>query len=127
MRGNAEAAQPPYVFDHRRGLATERIGRSTHVQRNVVTPVRADLDAIEAQHAIGVGRRILLPRAVAVIREDHEAQAGRGGGRRDLVAAVDAIGNGAVDVKRARDGSRGDDRIDIAGGLDRTRRKGEAR
>ena len=46
---------------------------------------RADLDAVEAEHARAIRRRIGRARAVAVIGEDDELQPGACGRRRDFV------------------------------------------
>ena len=103
MRGDAESAEPPHVLDDVARLAAERIRRRRHVERDVVAAVRADLDAVEAQHARSIRRRIGRARRVAVVGEDDELQAGARGGRGDLVGAAQAVGSIGVDVEDAGD------------------------
>ena len=99
MRGDAESAEPADVFDDVARLAGERIRRRRHVERDVVAAVGADLDAVEAQHAGPIRRRIGRARAVAVVGEDDELQAGAGGSGRDLVGPAQAVGSVGVDVE----------------------------
>jgi hypothetical protein len=68
---------------------------------------RADLDAVEAEDAGAVGRRVGDPRPVAVVGEDDEPQPGARGGGRDLVGGPAAVGAGGVDVDDAGDRSVG--------------------
>jgi hypothetical protein len=76
VRGNPEATKPSHIFDHRGRLSSKRKRSRSHVERNVVTAVRADLDAIEAQHVFDVLRGTERARPVAVVGEDHEAKPG---------------------------------------------------
>ena len=76
-----QAAEPRDVLDDRRGSPPSGYGARRHVERDVVPAVRADLDGVEAQHAVEVGGRIGRARAVAVVGEDDELQAGARRGR----------------------------------------------
>ena len=76
MGGNPEAAQPGDVLRDRIGIAAERVRRRRHAERHVVPVVRADFDAVDTEHAVQVFRRLRRTRAVAVVREDREVQAG---------------------------------------------------
>ena len=58
MRDDAEAAEPLDVLDDVARLPAERIRRGRHVEREVVAAGGADLDAVEAQHARAIRRRI---------------------------------------------------------------------
>ena len=101
MRHDAEAAEPLHVLDDVARFPAERIRRRRHVDRDVVAAGRADLDAVQAQHAGSVRRRIGHARGVAVVGEDDELQARPRGGRGDLVGAAQAVRSVRVDVQDA--------------------------
>jgi hypothetical protein len=108
MRRNGKSTEPVYVLDDGVGRAAEGIRRARHVERDEVTRVGADFHAIQTQHAVDVFRRIRRPRAVAVIRQDDEPQAGAGRRGSDVRLAAVAVGSGGVDVVGARDRARGE-------------------
>ncbi len=121
VRHDRHAAKPQHVLDHRRRFPTERIRSGRHVERHQVAAVGADLDGVDAEHAVDVGGRQLAGR-VAVVGHDHELQSRARRRGRNRLARLRAVGPGAVDVKRAGDGSRPDRRRPRL----RTRSPGEA-
>ena len=99
MRDDAESAEPPHVVDDVARFAAQRIRRLRQSDRDVMPRLRAQLDGVDDEHAGSILRRVRLARAVAVIGEDDELQAGPRRGRGDVVwrsGSVRAIG---VDVK----------------------------
>ena len=106
MRRDAESAEPMNVFEHVSRLSGQRIRRGGKTERDEVSPARADLHRIDAQHAGTIGRRIGDSGRVAVIGEDDELQSGacRDGG--DVVGRTAAVRAIAVDVQHAADGVR---------------------
>ena len=76
-QGGGHRPRPP------RASPPRRYGARGRPMRHVVPAVGADLDGVEAEHAVDVSGRSRLPRRVAVIGEDDELEAGAGGGRRN--------------------------------------------
>src|SRR2546428_13765975 len=105
MRRDAEATEPPDVFDDVARFPTERIRRGWHVERRIVTAGCADFDAVEAKDPGPVHRRIRCARTVAVVGEGDELQArpSRGGG--DVVRAAAAVRAAGMNVEDAGDGA----------------------
>ena len=110
MRRDAESAETVDVLDDVARVAGERIRRRRHADRDVVTLVRADLHAIEAEHAGPVDRRIGNARRVTVIGEDDELESRLRRGGRDLVRPAQTVGSIGMDVEDARDGAVADRR-----------------
>jgi hypothetical protein len=82
VRDNAEAPKPRHVFDDGRRLAAQRVGRRAHPERDVMAPIRADLDAVDAENAGQVLRRIGGRCPVGMVGQDEELQTrARRGGR----------------------------------------------
>src|SRR5437870_969176 len=88
LRMRTGSAEEMDVFDDVARPAAERIWSGLHVDRDVMTACRADFDAVEAQHAGPVRRRIGLASGVAVIGEDDELPSGFRGGGGDLVGSA---------------------------------------
>ncbi len=105
MRGDAESTKPAHVVDNVARFAGEGKRRRGHVERDIVSAVGADLDAVHAQNAGPIGRRIGRTGRVAVIGEDDEFQAGvrRGGG--DLIGRTEAVRTVCMHVHHARHGA----------------------
>ena len=61
VRGDSEPAEPADVLDHVTRFTGEPIGGAWHPQRDVVAARRADLDAVQDQHAVDVTRRVREP------------------------------------------------------------------
>ena len=123
VRRDRHAAEPQHVFHDSRRFASERIRRGGHVERDQVAAVGADLDGVDAEHAVQVRGRIGRARGIAVVGDHHELQSGARRRRGDRLAVAGAVGPGAVHVKRAGDGSRADRVGDAAGGGRRARRQ----
>ena len=90
---DAEPAQARDVLDHARRLSAEGVGRAPEAQGQVVAPVRADLDRVQAEHAGAVRRGVRRPGTVPVVGEHDEVEsgaAGRGGDLGRRTAAVRA-------------------------------------
>jgi hypothetical protein len=88
MGRDAESAEAPHILDDVARLAGQRKGRGGHVDRDVVAAARADLDAVQAQHAGAVLRRIRLPGGVAVVGEDEKPESRAAGRGRDFVGPL---------------------------------------
>jgi hypothetical protein len=108
MRGDAESTEAPDVLEDGVGRAAERIRRTRHVDRDIMSLFGADLHTVETQHAVDIGRWIGWARAVAMVRHDDELQAGARCGPRDGGLVAVAVGPRGVNVIRAGDGARGD-------------------
>ena len=82
MGSDTESAKALHVLDDGRGFPTEAIGHGREIEGDIVPAVRADLDAVDAQHAVDVSRRIGLSRSITMFSEHDEAQPGstRGSG-----------------------------------------------
>ena len=101
MRGDAEPAEPGDVLRDRVRVAAERIRRLLHAERDVVTVVGADFDAVDAQHAVKIFRRRGGRVAVAMVGEDRELQSRACRRARDRIAVERAVGSSGVNVIRA--------------------------
>jgi hypothetical protein len=123
MGGNPEATQPRHVFDNGRRRTAERIRSRGHVERDVMPLVGADLDGVDAQHAVYVGRRIGRTRAVAMVGEDDEAQPGARGSLRDAVLISRAVRARRVNVVSACHRARGN--VTPGGGVEPKGSSGE--
>ena len=58
MRSNTKAAHPGDVFRNGVTVTSQRIGRLTNSERDVVAVIGADFDAVDTQHAVEVLRRV---------------------------------------------------------------------
>jgi hypothetical protein len=114
MGRNAKPAEPSNICDNPRAVPTQRIRRWPRANRNVVPAVGADLDTVNAQHAVDVLGTIRRPRAVAMIGEDDEVQTGRPRGRRYGRLVADAVRSRRVHVKGAPHRTGRDSRISAA-------------
>ncbi len=123
MGRDAEPAEPLDVFDNVLCIPAQGIRGCRHIEGNVVAAVGADLDSVEAQHPVQVGRRIRRPRRVAMIGDDDELKSGARGGRRNRVAIADAVGARTMNVERASDGATANAFIDGTRRLRRSRRQ----
>ena len=101
MRGNAEPSEPGDILGYGVGIATEPVRRPRRTERDVVALVRADFDAVDAQHTVNVFGRLWGAGAVAVVGEDGEVQARTRRRERDPLAIEGSVRTGRVDVKRA--------------------------
>jgi hypothetical protein len=123
MRGDAESTKPRNILDNRSRFTAERVWCSRHAEGDVMSAVRADLDTIDAQDAIEVGRSFGRASAVAMISEDHELQTRRGRSRSNTRAVPCAIRAAGVHVIRAHDGAPRESRITAPFRLERSRRQ----
>ena len=102
MRGHRPAAETMDVVEHVADIARQRIARGRlQIQRNEVAVVRVDLNRIDDQDVVKVARRIGRARAIAVIRQDDEIQAGGSGSRGNLLDRSTAVGSRRMHVPRA--------------------------
>ena len=90
MRGDAEAAEAPHVFDHVARLAGKRIRRRRHVHRDVVAAGGADFDGVEAEHPIvgRIGNRKVLLRAESLPRLNDHARSAAARDFHGIIAAA---------------------------------------
>ncbi|HEV7810259.1 MAG TPA: hypothetical protein VGO64_06655 [Candidatus Limnocylindrales bacterium] len=125
MRRDPEPAKPLHVLDHGVGGAAEWVRRSRHVERDVVSLVRADLDGIKHQDTVKVSRRIRWTRAIPMIGKDGERQSGASRRGRDRRLVAEPVGARGVDVISAADRPRR--KVPVVPRLDasRSRRKRE--
>ena len=106
---DTEPAEPPHVLDDVGGVAGQPVRRLAQTEREVVAVRRADLDAVDDEDAGSIRRRERRARAVAVIGDDDELQAGAGRRGGDLVDGAAAVRARRVDVDDAAgDGGRRD-------------------
>ena len=101
MGDDPDATEAPDILHHIACFPTERICGLPHPDREEVPVLGTDLHAIEHQHTRPPGRRIGDARAVSVIGEDDEVQAGERGRRRDVLGPASAVGADRVQVQRA--------------------------
>ena len=101
---HAEAAEARHVLDHVARVAANRVRRLRHADGQVVPGAGADLHAVEHEDARAVAGRLGQSRAVAVVGEDHELQAGPRGGGGDLVDRAVTVGPVRVHVEGAAPG-----------------------
>lgn len=106
MRDDAESTQPPDVLDDVARLAGETIRRARHAQGDVVAVGRADLDAIDHEHAGDVARRVHEAGRVAMVGQHDEVETRARGGVGHFVLSAGAVGGARVHVDSAADGQR---------------------
>ena len=99
MGCDAEATEPADVFHHGRRFPAKWEWRRSHVERDVVATVGADLDAIQTEDVVDVLGRVRWPCAVAMIGEDHEPESGLRSRAGDFLASASTVGCRGVDVK----------------------------
>ena len=99
MRRDTKTSQAADIFDDATRIASERVRGSVETDRGIVPTGGADLDAIDHEHPVVVRRRCDTGR-VAVIGEDYEVEARRGGSGRNLRHGTAPVRATAVDVVR---------------------------
>jgi len=125
MRDDAEPAKAFHVLHDRIRLATQRIGRSRHVERHEVSTVRADFDGVHAEYAVKIGRRVRRARPVTVVRENDELQAGAFRRGSDRIFVRSAIRTIRMNVIGAGDRAPRCVGIGLGGEADRARRQSD--
>jgi hypothetical protein len=103
MRRHPEAAQPADVVDDVARFTGQRIRGLGQADRHVVAAARADLDAVETQHAVAIDRRIGRPGGIAVVGEHDERKTRSRGGGGDRFWRARSVRSIGVDVDGARD------------------------
>jgi hypothetical protein len=100
MRRKTETAKPADVLDYVGRRTGQRIRRLRKIDRDVMSVLRADLDAVDTQNTRSIRRRLGSACAVAVIGDDDELQARTRGGRGDLVERTRSVRARRVHMKR---------------------------
>ena len=108
MCDDAEAAEPGNVLDDAGTVSSEWVRGRCRPNGDVMPPISADLDSVDAQHATEVLRGICDGCSIAVIREDDELQTGVACSRRHRCFVADAVRSRRVNMKRAARSASGE-------------------
>ena len=88
---DAEPAETLDVLDDIACFSAKGIGRRRHVERDVMPAGGADLDAVEAEDAGSVRRRVGCARGVPVVCEHHELPPDASGRRGNFVRTAQPV------------------------------------
>ena len=94
-----------HIVEHVPRLASEWVRRLGDAECEQMSVDGADFDGVQTQHARSIGGGLRLARAVAVIREDDEFEAGARGAGGHLVGRAAAVRTRRMDVKVTGDGA----------------------